>query len=61
METNTVKTIKSFTTTDEIINYLNSINYTEKTPLEIKEEIKINALIKYGCIVIFFDPYKLLD
>lgn len=60
MET-TVKTIKSFGSVNEIINYLNKIGYKDKIATEINEEINTKALIKYGSILVLYDPYKLLD
>lgn len=61
MKTQTIKTIKSFGSVHEIINYLNKVGYNEKTPQEINEEINTKALIKHGSILVLYDPYKLLD
>jgi len=57
---NTIKTIKSFPSVHSIINYLESIGYKELTRTEINNEIEEKALIKYGSILVLYDPYKLL-
>jgi hypothetical protein len=56
----TVKTIKSFHTVEEILEYCSKIECTF-TQEEVKAEIEKRALVKYGSILILFDPYCLLD
>ena len=60
MRTNTIKTIKSFKTKSEIVIYLKSINYP-KNGCEIINQINEKALIKYGSILVLFDPFNLLE
>lgn len=57
---NTVKTIKSFSTISEILDYCKKINYGKSSD-EITDEINNKALIKYGSILILFDPFNLLN
>lgn len=56
----TIKTIKSFHTIEEILGYCLKIECTF-TEEEILKEIEKRALVKYGSILILFDPYGLLD
>lgn len=60
MKTQTVKTIKTFPTVHQLINYLLKVGYTEKTPEEINREIEKKSLIKYDSILCLYDPYNLI-
>jgi len=59
-ETQTVKTIKTFRTIEGVIEYIKLIKYP-KSEEEARKELNKNALIKYGSILILFDPFRLLD
>ncbi len=56
----TVKTIKTFDNYDNLINYCIKINHPA-TLIELKKELNKNALIKYGSILLLFDPFNLLE
>ena len=60
MNNKPVKTIKSFSTVNEIVEYCADIECT-LTEEEVRLGIERDALIKYGSILILFDPYGLLD
>ena len=58
-KTQSVKSIKTFNCIDKLIEWTSL--RIPLHPLEIKKEIENNCLLKYGSLLILFDPYNLLD
>lgn len=56
----TVKTIKTFKTIERLVEYANKIGYSKDTK-EMTKEVAKNSLIKYGSVLMLFDPYGLID
>lgn len=59
METQSIKTIKIFTSKYSIFEYLIKIGYNNNV-YKIEDEINKNALIKYGSILVIYDKFNLL-
>ena len=59
METQSIKTIKIFTSKYSLFNYLIKIGYNNNI-YKIEDEITKNALIKYGSILVIYDKFNLL-
>lgn len=59
METQSIKTIKIFTSKYSLFNYLIKIGYNNNV-YKIEDEINKNALIKYGSILVIYDKFNLL-
>jgi hypothetical protein len=59
METQSIKTIKTFVSKYSAIEYLIKIGY-DMNAYKIEEELLKNGLIKYGSILVIYDKHNLL-